>query len=270
MASGGSMSLRSGWAWYTIFVLLCLLMFQIIWFIGTTTLRDYERLQKEFLQATDEIARINTAAQSGGAAASDTTQTLISPLQKKLEFLQPQMDSALAAIKTWNPIWRWIVFWSKVSTSSGSSTDDNGELRSANGATQVLGLYILPLMYGWLGALLWVVQKLRDDDSEDAVKRLKPSSRVVTGMVAGPMIGMFLSPEFLNSLAFQATPFLIAFIGGYSTDVFFALIDRFLRFFRDALDKSAKPDSPLAKVPPNQQPAPPAITPGAGPKPSGG
>ena len=67
-------------------------------------------------------------------------------------------------------------------------------MRSANSATQVLGLYLLPLFYGWLGALLWIILKLREDDSPQSVERLKPSLRVVTGMVAGPMIGMFLSP----------------------------------------------------------------------------
>ena len=80
---------------------------------------------------------------------------------------------------------------------------------------------------------------------------MKPGPRVVTGMVAGPMVGMFVSPEFLNSLALQATPFVLAFLGGYSTDVFFALIDRVLRTVKDALDKSPKADatvSPAAAV----------------------
>ncbi|MFI4988033.1 MAG: hypothetical protein ACHQF3_11390 [Alphaproteobacteria bacterium] len=247
MASSIGVLSKSSWSWYTILVLFCLLTVQILWFIGTTTLRDYEGLQKEIRQIDQESARISAAA--GGAQPSVSAQNLIAPLQKQLDALQPQAESALEAIKTWNKTWHWVVPWSADRSGVVVSTAANKELRIANGAAQVLGLYILPLFYGWLGALLSVVQKLREDDSPQAVARLKPGSRVVTGMVAGPMIGMFLSPELLNSLAYQAAPFLVAFIGGYSTDVFFALIDRFLHIFRQALEKQDQPP------PERQQPA---------------
>ncbi len=238
------MSLRTLWGLYTVAVLFGLLAFQSVWFVGTTTLRDFGSMQKLVQQYQDDKSRISAAA--GPDGISNSAKSLIEPIQKKIEALEPQMSSAVSAIKTWNPMWRWIIFWSPHSTSD-SSEDENGELRSANSANQILGLYILPLFYGWLGALLWVVQKLREDGSADAIDNLRPGARVVTGMVAGPMIGMFLSPEFLNSLAFQATPFLVAFLGGYSTDVFFSLLDRFLRVFRDALEKPATDGSGAAK-----------------------
>lgn len=228
---------------FALAVLLLLLLFQILWFVGTTTLRDIERLQQDYLSVVDDIARLSAAADSTGDPQGSAA-SLIKPLEDRRLFLEPQLESAVAAIKSWNRTWNWIVFWGD--PQAGGSARDQGAIRSAGGATQVLGLYILPLLYGSLGAVLWVVQKLREDDSAKAVLRLKPGSRIVTGMVAGPMIGMFISPEFLSSLAFQATPFLIAFIGGYSTDVFFALIDRVLSGFRDAVTKPAKGGSAAA------------------------
>ena len=230
---------------FALTVLLLLLLFQILWFIGTTTLRDIERLQQDYIGIVDDIARLSAVAESTNQE-NESAKSLIKPLEDRRLFLEPQLESALAAIKNWNRTWSWIVFWRADAQEMGSA-QDQGEIRSAGGATQVLGLYILPLLYGSLGAVLWVVQKLREDDSAQAISRLKPASRIVTGMVAGPMIGMFISPEFLSSLAFQATPFLIAFLGGYSTDVFFALIDRLLQGFRDAVSKAPKDEGTVAQ-----------------------
>lgn len=235
-------STRGLYSLYTAIVLFVLLLFHGVWFIGTTTLKDFERLEIEFGQINDEKARISAAAGPDGLGASSSAGSLIAPLDKKVDTLILEMGSAVSAIKTWNLTWRWLL-----NPLGGSSNVEGSDiameiddLRSANRATQILGLYILPLLYGWIGALLWVVQKLRADDSDSAKQNLHPFSRVVTGMVAGPMIGMFLSPEIFNSLATLATPFLIAFIGGYSTDVFFALIDRVLRGLRDLLEKDMK------------------------------
>lgn len=242
----------------TVVVLFGLLLFQSIWLIGTTTLRDHGKLRQELAQVRDEIARIKVAgaADNTDGARATTIASLIEPLSKKEDDLVPQIASADVSLCVWNRLWKWVVPWTQRQPCDQLMTADQlGERRSANGATQVLGLYLLPLFYGWLGALLWVVQKLREDDSPQAVEKLKPSSRVVTGMVAGPMIGMFLSPEFLNSLAFQATPFVIAFLGGYSTDVFFAVIERFLGGFRRALtrqpvDASTQPTAQTASTRP--------------------
>jgi len=229
------------WQVYTVCVLSLLLLMQISWFVGTTTLNDFERLQKERVQLREQISRIKAAGSTVGGEPTSSVISLIEPLTKQMDEIAPQMQSALDGLRIWNRSWRWVIFWS-THGESGGSANNNAEVRSARGATMVLGLYVLPLMYGWLGALLWVVQKFREDDSEQAVRRIKPGSRVVTGVVAGPMIGMFLSPEFLNSLAFQATPFLVAFLGGYSTDIFFALIDRLMRGLRDALDSKSRAD----------------------------
>jgi hypothetical protein len=229
---------KNFWLAYTILVLGILLAFQILWFVATTTLRDYDRLTKEVIEITDNISRINAAAVG---TTDGSAKSLIEPLEKHLSVIEPQMTSALSAIKTWNFVWKWMVFWGQAPCIAGAEAEcdeggvEHGEIRSANSATEVLGLYLLPLLYGWLGALLWVVQRSMKASTEAALEKLRPASRVVTGMVAGPLIGMFLSPEFLNSLAFQATPFAFAFAGGYGTDVFFALLDRVLSGVRSAL-----------------------------------
>lgn len=250
---------KTGWPWLiaTCFVLAILLAFQIVWFFGTTTLKDYQSYKKEFLQITDDIARIKAAAQGGGGQGGDSTKALLEPLNKKLDFVGPQLNSTVTGIRAWNRLWAWSCR-DCVSTELDGSAE-HGEVRMASSIIQILGLYILPLLYGGLGALLSIVQKMQSDDSNAAIRKMRPGPRLVTGMVAGPMIGMFISPEFLNSLAFQATPFLLAFIGGYATDVFFALIDKFLANFRSALTDK-KQQAADGGVPANVA-APPQPTP---------
>lgn len=233
------MEQRVGWklVWLSatgaaLIVLLCV---QIFWFVGTTTLRDYQFFRNEVQQITDEISRIRAASGNTDATRA-TTESLLEPLRLKLLYSGPQLDSTLSGLQGWTG---WVPDFGTPPEMDADSAK-HYVVRKASSATQVLGLYILPLLYGLLGALVAVVKMLREDDSDDAIRKLRPGARVVTGMVAGPMIGMFISPEFLNSLAFQATPFLIAFIGGYATDVFFALTDKFLNNFRTAISRDEK------------------------------
>lgn len=225
------------WLIVTMLVLAVLLAVQIVWFFGTTTLKDYEYYRIEFQKLTDEIARINAAA-GGSNTAPEIVKSLLQPLTERLKYVGPQLDSTYYGLKTWvTPF----AFWGDRPKDMDDISAHHYDVRVASSTAQVLGLYVLPLLYGLLGAFLAIVQKMRDDDSDAAIRRIRPGPRLVAGAVAGPMIGMFISPEVLNSLAFQVTPFLIAFIGGYATDVFFSLIDRFLANFRDTISKKGDP-----------------------------
>ncbi|PJI42189.1 MAG: hypothetical protein CTR53_07055 [Ferrovibrio sp.] len=229
-------ALQEKWFWYvsTGATLFGLLFIQILWFNGTTTLRDHQDYTKQIIQLNDEYYRVQAAAKGG---SNDSAADLLAPIQKKRDLVSPQIESASLALNSFNKHWLWSYIPGSYDSAGAS---EHADIRVASSITQVLGLYILPLFYGLLGALLSIVQFLRSDDSNEAIRKLRPGARVVTGSVAGPMIGMLISPEFLNSLAFQATPFVLAFIGGYATDVFFALIDRFLSSFRSNI---SKPDS---------------------------
>lgn len=245
-----------GWLATTVIVLFILLGIQTVWFIGTTTLRDYEYFRKEVQTIVDEESRVTAAsgaaAASGSEANKATLASLLKPIQLRMLYAGPQLESAMNGILTWNRI---VTFGSKPPEMEPDS-QKHYEVRKASSITQVLGQYILPFFYGCLGALLAIVQRMRLDDTGEELRKFRPGARLVTGAVGGPMIGMFISPELLNSLAFQATPFVIAFIGGYATDVFFALIDKFLNGFRKSLDPNGSAGGAGGAPSPSPTPAP--------------
>lgn len=121
----------------------------------------------------------------------------------------------------------------------------------------ILSLYVLPLLYGFIGACAYVLRNLSDEiravsytESSDIDYRL----RIYLGAVAGFVIALFLAPNTgatpgvvqgaagaaagaaspvegagpLVSLQ-QISPFALSFLAGYSVELLFSTIDRILK-----------------------------------------
>ena len=255
------------WRLQTLAVCIVLLVLQSLWLIGTTTLTDLGRLEKELVDVRNESARLTALAGTNAANSSSSASNVLEPLNTRRTELLPKIDAAVDGLTVWNKTWSWILdIFNTQQDNDEFLANATREHRSAKSATQILGLYILPLFYGWLGALLWVLRKYHTREIDGPVAELRPGTRVVTGMVAGPLIGMFINPEVLSSLASQAAPFALAFLGGYSSDLFFSIIDTLLLRARqmvskppegEAADKPGQPD-PAAQEPPPQEPKRPA------------
>lgn len=114
-------------------------------------------------------------------------------------------------------------------------------------ALSVLSKYFLPLLFGLLGACVHVVREI---NSRSENFTLVPSAlrrywaRVVLGAVAGPFIGLFFDPsgKILTigtgttagpSLSSQLSPLAMAFLAGFSVEILFSILDRFIKVFRD-------------------------------------
>lgn len=103
----------------------------------------------------------------------------------------------------------------------------------------ILEGYFLPLLYGALGAGMFILRSLAHEietvtySSGSAIKYLL---RLAMGTLAGLMIGWF-SAIFLSGLSGETTilgaipKFAIAFLVGYNVDVLFSLLDRMIANF---------------------------------------
>jgi len=109
----------------------------------------------------------------------------------------------------------------------------------------VLQGYLLPLLYGWIGATAYVVRSLAREARERLYRRENDTAytlRIFLGSLAGLAIGWFLKPEDVSG--FNAiSPFALAFAAGYSVDLLFTLLDKIVNAF------SAPHDVPPPKVP---------------------
>lgn len=114
-------------------------------------------------------------------------------------------------------------------------------------ALSVLNKYVLALLFGTLGACVHV---MRDMNAQLERFTLVPSTirrypaRIVLGAVAGPFIGLLFdsSGQLLTigagtspapALSTQLTPLAMAFVAGFSVEILFALLDRFIKVIKD-------------------------------------
>jgi hypothetical protein len=94
----------------------------------------------------------------------------------------------------------------------------------------IFGGWLLPIICGLLGGLVYVMRMLLEPDNTFNLNDI--AIRVLAGGVAGLVVGWFLAPTALNTGSIApvtATPFGLAFFAGFSIDVLFVILDRIKR-----------------------------------------
>jgi hypothetical protein len=100
--------------------------------------------------------------------------------------------------------------------------------------------WVLPLLYGALGAMVFVVRTLSMQARDRLFRREALVSlvlRVFLGMISGLAIGWFWNqsatgPTTAGALtATTLSPFALAFVAGYGVELFFALLDKIVSTF---------------------------------------
>nr|VFK08784.1 MAG: hypothetical protein BECKLPF1236B_GA0070989_100429 [Candidatus Kentron sp. LPFa] len=135
---------------------------------------------------------------------------------------------------------------------------------SAGFALTALQVYLLPLLYGLLGAATYILRQLSIVTREMTFTRnagIHFRLRISLGALAGMSIGWFLSPEDAATLALS--PFALAFLVGYNVELLFLLMDKFIqsvaKIIESKLDENKATPPPSEKKPaskPAPEPAP--------------
>ncbi len=120
----------------------------------------------------------------------------------------------------------------------GTSTAENGIshqvniIQEAQNFTQIIQLYILPLLYGLIGGFIFVLRGLATDFKNLVYSRysnIKYSLRIHLGALAGLIVGLLWGDiesqriTFIDSLSTAA----LAFIAGYGVEYVFNGLDKF-------------------------------------------
>jgi hypothetical protein len=104
----------------------------------------------------------------------------------------------------------------------------------------VMQKWLLPLLYGALGAMVFVVRTLSMQARDRLFRKEALVSlvlRVFLGMISGLAIGWFWNSNPAGATAAGAltvttlSPFALAFIAGYGVELFFALLDKIVSTF---------------------------------------
>jgi hypothetical protein len=174
-------------------------------------------------------------------------EAILSGVEPKSE--AEQFDGLLKADRTM--LCRWLAWCPlidtpvKVSTTSDSLEANAGTTSKAHEAdtdatvvmsVQLLGVlqgYLLPLLYGWIGAAAYVLRCLAREARERLYRQENDTAytlRIFLGALAGLAIGWFLKPEDVSGFK-SLSPFALAFVAGYSVDLLFTFLDKIVNAF---------------------------------------
>ncbi|WP_139020588.1 hypothetical protein [Bradyrhizobium sp. ORS 285] len=118
-------------------------------------------------------------------------------------------------------------------------------------ATSFIGGFLLPVLYGMLGAIAFVLRRLSDESltgEESREIRSRYSLRVPIGALSGLAAGWLLQPPTSSTMT-SLSPFALAFVAGYSADLVFTAMDRLVAAFTSA-PEPRKAERPSGDVSP--------------------
>ena len=97
----------------------------------------------------------------------------------------------------------------------------------------ILSQYVLPLLYGLLGSLAYILRTLSREIHNVTFTRgseIRYSLRWPLGMLGGVTVGLFFDPADLTGFA-VITPLGLAFLAGYGVELLFTGLDRMVSAF---------------------------------------
>ena len=116
-----------------------------------------------------------------------------------------------------------------------------------NGKIEIFSLWILPALFGMLGAVIYHLRA--------CLNQLRPDPRLgrallrtFLGGFGGVAFGWFWSPATTEGLIATTLPlgaYAIAFLIGYSIDVFYAMLDKIVVMLTHAIDNIGRPTTEL-------------------------
>ncbi len=110
---------------------------------------------------------------------------------------------------------------------------DNLALLASRSALSTFNQYVLPLLYGLVGALAFILRTLSREMAAvtySPADNLRYGLRWPLGMLAGITVGWFFDPESLTGVA-AIQPLGLAFLAGYGVELLFAGLDRIVSAF---------------------------------------
>lgn len=222
----------------TIISLLLLIFVQIYWVIGSTALSSLNQSHDRRHKAQAELAAERARLPKGATPeSSEEWKRWYAEVGRE----RNRAEAYLAIIDMWN---RFVPLGlppeEPAPAADGGAMPDAGDMGRRTDIMLArtpfiltsLQVYVLPLLYGLLGAFTYVLRTLSRDvrafsytpDSE-----VRYQIRLVLGMLSGLAVTWFIEP---GSGTVQAlSPLALAFAAGYSVDILFAGMDRFVAAF---------------------------------------
>lgn len=230
---------------WTLVALAVLLLFQIYWIIGSALMSDLEGIEQKYVIET-------TAYRASRADKGDTGSAELTAIQERLYALEIRRGAVSDVLQKINAL-RMIVLPREVEDRLGSVPIASGaptvvkarqvESLSMQFTLKILSLFVLPLLWGWLGGCVFVIRALADEIRRRVyteISNIGNRLRMYLGALAGLVAGWVINPtgradtvptgeSFVSVEALS--PFALAFIAGYSVELVFFTLERLVATF---------------------------------------
>lgn len=216
--------------------LLLVAVFQSYYEVGESTMAKYKEAEGIVRTNVDRVRDFEAARVKAGAAnaTADEINRLnreVTASRRKIEEANEQTGRRVHWMKT-------MLFWQdwtiKDPGDPQASFDQSQRVLSVlEGMLTLLGAFVLPITWSFLGAALYVSRALADDIRAMAYapeRAILHRSRYYMGMVAG-FIAAKLFPTSTGISEGAVSTFAVALLVGYSVEVLFALLDRLISAF---------------------------------------
>lgn len=207
--------------------LFLLLTVQVYWVVGSRVISETAQIVKQVKE--------NALALEAFKADDPKAQSL----EAEKMVLEEEITIRYNILEQWNMAWeapfQFLGFMKKAPPVESPSYADLQRVRLVSEfVSQAIELYLLPLLYGWLGACLYVLRMLAQDikalaytPEQDMIYRL----RLYMGTLAGLIVVWFLPVAQADPDIKSLSIFAVALLVGYSVDLLFALMDRIIAAF---------------------------------------
>lgn len=206
--------------------LFFLLTVQVYWVVGS-------RVISETADILSQVSNNQFALQT--LSVDDPKGQLIEAQGMALE---KEISIRYGILKGWNTVWAvpLQLFGFEFTPPVDHPTYEDLQRARLAGefVSQSIERYLLPLLYGWLGACLYVLRKLAQeikDLSYTAEQDMLYRLRVYMGTLAGLIVVWFMPVAQSDPNIKSLSVFAVALLVGYSIDLLFALLDRIINAF---------------------------------------
>lgn len=166
---------------------------------------------------------------------------------KQIEVTQLEIEIRIEMLRVWSAGWTWIAIpfqtnepalekkSPNIDSKNSTSTQyqhDRAVVLKAQFVLEVLQNFILPMLYGCLGAALFVLRSLAQDAKEqtfDVERKIGYNLRFYMGSLCGLVIGWFIPDAPVQEAGM--TQYSLSVLGGYSVDIVFVMMDKIIATF---------------------------------------
>ncbi len=155
--------------------------------------------------------------------------------------IQDKIDVSYIMLSDWSFNWSELLYYFPMSKKRSQAQSVSGDiyanelaLNSAKSTLNAMSSYVLPLLYGLLGACAHILRMLTRQIREvtfSPTSVIRFRLRWPLGMLAGIAVGWFFGPEQLPSELSALQPLALAFLAGYSVELLFTGMDNLIDAF---------------------------------------